>query len=421
MQAENEQILVALDAGTYNVRKATCSYYCISCDGTVSSYVDYGSIFPFAIGTTSQFNLHETWNTGWTTYTSSATWSSNHTNIATVGSTNGSGKGVSQGATTLSAYASASIYNSYYCQYDPFCPYNGQASGSGSQEVTPATVTFSPISYVIVGQTATTTATVTPSTNSTPISLAISSPASIVSPTGTFTANTNVVVKGLTVGTAVLTATVRNPDGTNPQVGYLSLPVTSAAPTATITQNTSPGPYSGDDGAGPNYTNKVGTSNLGMFANNTRFNGCGIGFETVGTISPSNYTGTIKIHRTIVTDQAWINSSENTAGEKPPGFDDTSLDSLQDENPQSGTSAGKVYDLDAPGQHPPSIDGNTYRMRVNFSTYTALPDGTAISPTYKFYVRLSCKQTSSGFQFVNDVAGDNQIGPGTTKTSSNLQ
>jgi hypothetical protein len=107
--------------------------------------------------------------------------------------------------------------------------------------------------------------------------------------------------------------------------------------------------------------------------------------------------------------------------EKPPGFDDTSPGTLQDENPQSGGSAGKVYDLDAPGVHPPSVDGKTYRSRVNFSTYAALPDGTQISPNYNFYVRLSCTQSSSGYQFVSDVAGDNQIGPGSTKTSWNLQ
>jgi hypothetical protein len=37
--ADNEDILVAIDAGTYNVRKATCTWYCISCDGTVATYV----------------------------------------------------------------------------------------------------------------------------------------------------------------------------------------------------------------------------------------------------------------------------------------------------------------------------------------------------------------------------------------------
>lgn len=39
--AENEHVLVAADAGTYNVRKATCAYTCINCNGTVS-YVFLG-------------------------------------------------------------------------------------------------------------------------------------------------------------------------------------------------------------------------------------------------------------------------------------------------------------------------------------------------------------------------------------------
>jgi hypothetical protein len=73
------------------------------------------------------------------------------------------------------------------------------------------------------------------------------------------------------------------------------------------------------------------------------------------------------------------------------------------------------------GQHPPRINGNTYRLRVNFSTYAALSDGTAIFATYDFYVRLSCTQTSGGFRFVYDVAVDNQIVLGTAKTSWNLQ
>jgi hypothetical protein len=50
-----------------------------------------------------------------------------------------------------------------------------------------------------------------------------------------------------------------------------------------------------------------------------------------------------------------------------------------------------------------------------------LPDGTPIGSNFTFYVRISCKKTSSGIQFINDVAGDNQVGPGTTSTSWNLQ
>jgi len=59
--------------------------------------------------------------------------------------------------------------------------------------------------------------------------------------------------------------------------------------------------------------------------------------------------------------------------------------------------------------------------RINFYTYAALPDGTQISPNYYFYVRLSCTRNTFGYQFVNDVPGDNQIGSGTTPLTWNLQ
>ena len=57
--------------------------------------------------------------------------------------------------------------------------------------------------------------------------------ATIVSPTSAFTANTSVVVNGLTVGFATLTATVTSPDGVSPiPVGSTSIQVvpTTATP-----------------------------------------------------------------------------------------------------------------------------------------------------------------------------------------------
>lgn len=188
---------------------------------------------------------------------------------------------------------------------------------------------------------------------------------------------------------------------------------------ATMSQNIS-GPVSGDDSASSNYQAATGQTTLGPFVNISAFQGCGIGFETVATLNPSNYTGNVIIHRVIVHQGTYLNSTD-TGTEKPDGYDDTSPPRYQDQNPQSGTSAGKVYDLDAPGAHP--SDSNVLRYRTNFYVYAALPDGTIISPSfgYFFYVRLSCQLLGPGYVFVNDVPGDNQIGAGSTNTTWNLQ
>ena len=66
-------------------------------------------------------------------------------------------------------------------------------------------------------------------------------------------------------------------------------------------------------------------------------------------------------------------------------------------------------------------DGVTHRYRANFYEWAALPDGTRISPYYNYYVRVSCKLTPSGYQYVNDVPDDNQISFGSTITSWNLK
>ncbi len=219
---EQQQILISLDAAVYNIRKATCGTVCWYCGGVVYAAFD---LDPFGLDSegTTQETFYETWSTGGQT-TPSATWSSSAPSIATV---NNSGlvSGVSTGSFTLSAWDNyyETEYNSDYCTniyaYCPtFIPYS---LGGG----TSLSVTFSPISSVAVGQTATTIATVNPSTNSVPISLSISSSAETVAPPGTFTATTPVVVQGLTVGTATLTAKVQVSDGGTATVGTTSFPV----------------------------------------------------------------------------------------------------------------------------------------------------------------------------------------------------
>lgn len=113
-QAHNQTILVAVDAGTYNVRKATCSHYCISCDGEVLAYAVI-SPFNMAKGGTYQMSFSAQDNHGNQFYTS-GTWSSSATNVATVSSINGGSNGqvtgMSLGNVTITATGSGAVYNS---------------------------------------------------------------------------------------------------------------------------------------------------------------------------------------------------------------------------------------------------------------------------------------------------------------------
>lgn len=196
--------------------------------------------------------------------------------------------------------------------------------------------------------------------------------------------------------------------------GTSSIPVV----TASISQRTSQ-TTSNDDSAATNYHNTVGTSNLGPIIANGSEVGCLIGNETVASLTPSTYSGTVNFSRIVLMEYDYVNQT-------PDGtpilnqLDDPS-DSNMDVNPQSGGSGGKVYAVDAPGTSPYYVDTNTYRTRMNFAINAQLPNGIRISPYYYSYVRVSCRRTATGLTFINDVAGDNTINQGTTATSWNLQ
>jgi len=323
--ADNEGILVGLDAGTYNVRKATCTYYCITCNGWWTALLT-GTPFTIPKGSGTTLQLQDQWNTG-ATYSLSGNYASNNTAVATIGATNGTVNGIAPGSPNFTGTGNDFVYISNYCAVDPICNSRSSPQGSGG-------------------------------------------------------------------GTVV---------------------------SATISQRTS-STVSSDDAALSSYQNAVGTTNLGNIIENGNVRGCGIGLETIGSVAPSNYTGSVIMHRTIVNQGHYVNSTD-AGGGTPANTDDTSPSNFRDDNPQSGGSAGKVYDLDGPGLHPSAVDGKTYRYRTNFSAYATLSDGTLISPSpgFFFYVRLSCQLTGPGYVFINDVPGDNQIGIGTTNTTWNLQ
>jgi hypothetical protein len=135
VQADNEQILVDIDSGTFNVRKATCSYYCISCDGAVYPIMS-PVIVPFSISSQLWFRLHQ--NTGYDyDYTYQSNWSSSSDYISSITQATGLAAGNNYGGFT--AYATATqvpVYNSYYCAYNASCPYVANMQGSNDGNVT---------------------------------------------------------------------------------------------------------------------------------------------------------------------------------------------------------------------------------------------------------------------------------------------
>jgi hypothetical protein len=133
-QGEVQDILVAIDAGTYNVHKATCSYYCIWCDGYIDAAL---GIVPFGVakGGTKQLNVTAYWDGG-TQYNVNnfVTWSSSNGGVATVKT--GVVTGVAAGSATVSGFGSLAYYYNY-CAYDPTsCPSDYQnQGGSGTGTV----------------------------------------------------------------------------------------------------------------------------------------------------------------------------------------------------------------------------------------------------------------------------------------------
>jgi hypothetical protein len=122
-QGEYQRILVVVDAGIYNVQKATCTPICITCSGAVEGFIDAN---PFAVG--SGGTLQETFTVQYksgTQYnlTASASWSSSNTTVATVAA--GLVTGVNAGTLNLGATSTQEI-NGEACSDDyhdlPTCP-----------------------------------------------------------------------------------------------------------------------------------------------------------------------------------------------------------------------------------------------------------------------------------------------------------
>jgi hypothetical protein len=133
--AENEPILVAVEVGVYNVRKATCSNTCQTCDGYSDSYIIIAT-FDMDVSTTRQQNFIGVWHSGTQYNWNGYPWTSNATTTATV--QGGLVSSVSPGTVGISALTSSlPAYVGYICTGPYyFCP-SHQWGGSSSGTVAP--------------------------------------------------------------------------------------------------------------------------------------------------------------------------------------------------------------------------------------------------------------------------------------------
>lgn len=130
--------------------------------------------------------------------------------------------------------------------------------------------------------------------------------------------------------------------------------------------------------------------------------------EIVGTILPSNFSEPIVLQREVVATNSWDENNVlvGNAGCNPPQqtpCPDTSSPQYRDDDPQSGNSGGKVYDIDSPGSNLVSTApiGTIRRRRTNFrqwATISQLQGGQTVdvrvSSDIQWFQRISIEKNS---------------------------
>jgi hypothetical protein len=232
----------------------------------------------------------------------------------------------------------------------------------------------------------------------------------------TVSQTTNVEIKGVTTS-----STKNNIKLTATQNGSSVASTTFTVIQVTISM-TFTGTVSSDNAGKTAYSSLLGTSNLGSFlsggSNPNHIWRNGVQFT--GTILPANFDGAVTLNRLV---ERVINYNDQTQREDKCPCGDTSDPVLRDDDPQSGSSGGKVYDLDAPGLGvaPSAPVGTVLRTRINFHMWATVDGDNRVSADFQWFSRQSVTKTASGDQLINDVSGDNVIGPGATTLTWNLQ
>jgi hypothetical protein len=142
-QGEAEHILVAMDAGTYNVQKATCNNFCKTCQGATDSWIT-DNPFAVAVSGTHQLTMTVQNHSGTQVNdTSVASWSSSNASVATVST--GLVNGVAAGSLTADSFdGSFPLYSSGCYSYSIECPLNQGTSASAPGNAIPVITSISP-------------------------------------------------------------------------------------------------------------------------------------------------------------------------------------------------------------------------------------------------------------------------------------
>jgi hypothetical protein len=231
----------------------------------------------------------------------------------------------------------------------------------------------------------------------------------------------DLTVMGKVVSSTANNLTISTSVGGNP-FGSAQFSVVSVTISLNATQGTQP---ASDDSASAQWLPTVFSG--GPFGSQISINAggekaCAVGVELVGTVTPSNYSGTITLQRNFLGRAGYIGSSP-APGVPPPGPDNSNIE-FEVTTPTA--PGGHVYDLDAP-----NINANTLvsRARYNFQEYAVLgvpappPNNPPqVGPSFAYYARMSCGTDANGNPAINNtVPGDNQAGIGTTLLTWNLQ
>ena len=179
---------------------------------------------------------------------------------------------------------------------------------------------------------------------------------------------------------------------------------------------------SSDNAAQANYSSAIGTTSLGTrFSTGTAAQMWRTNVEIVATVIPANFSFPVVLTREVIGARLY-NDQINIGSEGTHG--DASDPAFRDDDPQSGGSGGKVYDLDAPGvslSSPSNPNDSILRARTNYRQWATVDGGVRVSDDLQWFSRLSIRKTVIGDVLQSDIPGDNMAGSGLTNVSWNLQ